>query len=602
MADTQTQVSKQVKPFPGTISRGPIGHLLGWSWFYTQYGYLTTASLRRLGNWGLPGAAKATLIHQMTGLSWQILNPDGEEDQQTEYYTLLLDHANDGVGGPVVFFNRLGDDILTALEGGLFEVVRTNGIPIALYNVDASTIVPTFDPKWPFWQKNPFTGEWVSFSREEMAQILWYPFVEIGNPFFSRTPVQLAYIALVMLADGDDYNMRLLKEVIPQGLLNLGSGFDIDRAREWKAVWDGAKEGGRLQDIGLLWGTDKAEFIPFHPSPKDMGFETLEHWYATIIAACFEMSILDLGILTKISTKAAAESQERMSKRQGLRHLMQLVKQALELFLLPEGYTYNWEDIDPTDEKDDAEIKRTRAFAVRMLVEALGGDVGAREAARQGLLTQGTKEELEAVQGAVTKSHHWDRVPIAPLTNLMTEMQEAAERLVKALQGNEITLATFEDGMKELLKEYYAQVYEAVEGEPTLEADYFLETLLEDEYGYLAGFIADVRQEIESTGSVGGKAAARASLYVSHLNSAWQRILVEKLPPLEVEKKVEYIATWHLMPGAEHCNTCLTMSQGGPYTLEQLRRINIFPGHNTDCQANCMCYLEIRTRRKSKEE
>jgi len=517
---------------------------------------------------------------------------------------MLIEHANDGIGGPLVFFNRVADDIVTALEGGLFEVVRTDqGIPIALYNVDASTIRPSFDPGIPFYQKAPYTAEWIPFGRDELAQILWYPFTEIESPFYSRSPIQLAYMAISILADGDDYNMRLLKEVIPQGILNLGPGFDIKKARAWKDEWDNAKQGGRLGDIGLLWGTEKADFLRLYPPPKDMGFENLEHWYATIIAACFEMSILDLGILTRVSTKAAAESQERISKRQGLRHLIQVLKQAVELYLLPEGYTHNWEDIDPTDEKDDAEIKRTRAFAVRMLVEALGDDLGPREAARQGLLTQETKEALEGIQKSRahrrTKSHHFEKVPITPLTSLMADMQEAVERLVKALQEDEITLATFEEGMREILAGYYHRVYEVVEGEPTPEVDYFLELLLEEEYGYLEGFVRDLRQEIESTGTVGAKAMSRASLYVSHLNSAWQRVLIEKLPRLEAD--LEYIVTWHVTPGAEHCQTCLMMAQGGPYTLEQLRKINIFPGHNTDCRANCMCHLEIKTRKRKEE-
>jgi len=612
MTDLQTQVSKQLKPFPATISRGAVPYLMSWRSLYTRHGYLSTHQMRRLGNWGLPGAAKATLIHQMTGLQYEILNPEGETDEQTEYSTMLLENANDGMGGSLVFFNRLADDIVTALEGGPFEIVRTDpGIPVAIYNVDASTIKPTFDPETPFYQKAPYTAEWIPFSRDELAQVLWYPFTEIESPFYSRSPIQMAYVAISILADGDDYNMRLLKEVIPQAILNLGPGFDIKKAREWKNEWDKAKEGGRLGDIGLLWGTDKAELLSLFPPPKDMGFENLEHWYATIIAACFEMSILDLGILTRVSTKAAAESQERISKRQGLRHLMQVIKQAVELYLLPEGYTHNWEDIDPTDEKDDAQIKRTRAFAVKMLCDALGPEVGPQEAARQGLLTEETRKAVEAIQksradarnrsGAITglKSHHFEKVPIAPLTNLMAEMQEAVERLVKALQEDEITLATFEEGMREILAGYYHRVYEVVEGEPTPEVDYFLELLLEEEYGYLEGFVRDLRQEIESTGTVGAKAMSRASLYVSHLNSAWQRVLIEKLPRLEAD--LEYIVTWHVTPGAEHCQTCLMMAQGGPYTLEQLRKINIFPGHNTDCRANCMCHLEIKTRKRKEE-
>jgi len=100
-----------------------------------------------------------------------------------------------------------------------------------------------------------------------------------------------------------------------------------------------------------------------------MAFDTSFHNYASLVAACFEMNILDIGILTRVATKAAAESQAEATERQGLRHLMKKIKEAIEKYILEEGVFFHWEDISPKDEAVEADIATKETSRVVQAVQ-----------------------------------------------------------------------------------------------------------------------------------------------------------------------------------------------------------------------------------------
>ncbi len=157
----------------------------------------------------------------------------------------------------------------------------------------------------------------------------------------------------------------------------MGPGFDRDEATKWKASWDRGMVGINPEPLALMYGTMNVQYTPFRPVPKDMAFETSFHWYASLVAACFEISILDISILTRVSTKAAAEQQSEATKHQGLRHIMRKWKQGIERCILPEGMFFIWEDIDPTDEKAMAEVGTADTNMLKSAKEA--GFISARQ-------------------------------------------------------------------------------------------------------------------------------------------------------------------------------------------------------------------------------
>jgi SPP1 gp7 family putative phage head morphogenesis protein len=370
---TQRAPSKQ----PMVATLGPRGRFIGWWALLQQYGVLKTRHSRLIGNQGIPGACQATLRHQMAGLDWRIVTKDGEENDETRYYTLLLENARDALGnviGGSGLFDLLAQDILTAHEGGNVEIVRIrggqyDGVPIGLYAMDASTLRwDGHDEERPVAQVSAAGRELARFAHDEVMHVCWSRYADAGMQWYNYHPVQTAWVAINALAAGDDYNYSLLTEVIPQGILNLGPGFTEDMAKEWREAWRQARQGGKLEDIGLLWGTERAEFIRFNEPLKDQPFQHMSYWYLTIVTAAFEMSPLDLGFMTQLNTKAAAEAVTELSRNKGLRHLLRSIKQAVEYWILPEGLALEWPDLDPTDEVYEAQARKTNAEAISTAV------------------------------------------------------------------------------------------------------------------------------------------------------------------------------------------------------------------------------------------
>jgi hypothetical protein len=117
-----------------------------------------------------------------------------------------------------------------------------------------------------------------------------------------------------------------------------------------------------------------------------MAFEITNHWYTSLVAASFEMSVLDISILTKVSTKAGADSQERLSAQQGQRKLRKIIKESIEGWVLPTGYQFKWEIPKPEDEATLAIAAERRARAAMFWVQALGPDRGIEVAQQEGLI------------------------------------------------------------------------------------------------------------------------------------------------------------------------------------------------------------------------
>lgn len=370
---------------------GPLRRLLVSNALVSGDNVLETRKLRHLAGWGIPGVCVSTLLHQLEGLGWQITNPDRQSDNVTEYFTWLFKYANDGMGGANTLFSKLAEDTLACQTGGFVEVVRNfDGIPTALYSIDGETIRLTREPETPYAQT--FFGMDVAyFGPTDLLQITWRPFTEWSKMGLNRTPVQIAYDYINVLAMGDEYNKRTLTEDVPSGILNLGEQFDRRTALEWKEVWDAEMSSDpRLNKFGIVWGTNKIDFQQFSIPPKDMAFSDTALWYAMLITAAFELTPLDIGLTaTRIMAGAAAEQQMSLSKRRGLRALLSKLEEGVQRLILPPGYTFKFESIDSTDQRDRAAIAQMETQAIAQLVSALG-PAGLEEARAKGIISSTT--------------------------------------------------------------------------------------------------------------------------------------------------------------------------------------------------------------------
>lgn len=356
------------------VSRNPF---IGW-WEVLRRLKLKTGEARSIGQTGIPGACVGTLKHQLAGLSWRVLTEDGEETPETAYYTLLLEQARDADGtviGLEGFVERLAGDVLMANEGANYEIFRVprgpfRGVPVNLLYIDGAQMQPTGNPKMPYRQYIDRDNV-VLFDPFSIGRVRWESYQDARLVFYNLHPVIKAYVAISMLSAEDDYQFELMTQIIPQGIMNLGSGFDRKKALEWKAGWEAAKVGGKLNDIALLYGSADAEFIPFNPPPSDLPFSESGYWYLTTLTALFEMSPFDLGFMTQINTKAGSEMTVEVSRGKGIKHLTTVIQCSLEQNVLPEGLVMEFEDIDPVDDLKDSQVRANNAAAISDAVKNL---------------------------------------------------------------------------------------------------------------------------------------------------------------------------------------------------------------------------------------
>lgn len=403
----------------GTLGSINLQQVLG------QQHTLPTTLLRRLIALGVPAICATTLYEQLTGLTFTIRNEDNEEDDNTRYYTSLLHYANDLQGGVATFFGKLILDVLSCQTGGFYEIVRNDaGVPIALYNMDGVTVAPSDDPAKPYVQYDlsPYAEY---YEPEAIDQLVWRPFTEWELAGYNLTPPQIAYSYIAVLASTDKYTAEGLNEVIPMGLLNLGQGFNQAKATSWQTAWNSQMMMKNHANLGIVWGTDKIEFIPFRTPPKDMAFLETNNWYASLVASAFSMSAFDIGVgMSRVSTGAAAEAQTTATRTRGLKPLIQSITDSLSRKVLPEGYIFSFEDFDKRDNRESAAISQMASQAIATLVQTLGPEGGIAEAQEQGLIKSGKaaklalahykeKKKLEAEQQQQSQENTQQQLQIA---------------------------------------------------------------------------------------------------------------------------------------------------------------------------------------------
>lgn len=348
---------------------------------------LSTENMRNLIGWGIPGICGSTLMHQVEGLDWKILNPKKQADDITAYFTDLIWSANDGLGGDNTFFNKLIEDVLACRTGGFVEIVRNfDGIPTALYSVDGATVWPTLEPEAPFEQK--FHGQTVTtFSAFDLLQVVWRPFTDWQLLGYNRTPLQIAWDAINVLGIADDYIRRALSEDIPAGLLNLGPNFDRNAALDWKTTWDAMMASDvRVNKFGILWGADHIDFAKFAFNPQEMQVSQTTLWETQLVTAAFELTPADIGLNIGGAGGNAGEQQVTLTKRRGLRALIEKIERAFTRLVLPPGYELEFDAIDTSDERDIAAIAQMKSQSIAQYIGAMG-PVGIKEALAAGVIS-----------------------------------------------------------------------------------------------------------------------------------------------------------------------------------------------------------------------
>ncbi len=640
MPELQTDVSQQVKPVRlGRPFRNASARAR------TRQGALTSPQMRILSDSGIPAICKSTLIDQAVGgLSFKILNPQGEEDAQTEFHTMLVENANDGEGA-TPFFERFCDDVLSTVQGGYFEAfTNDDGVPLALYNVDAITIAPTFEVDTP-WAQFIDNEEPVRFPFRNMAHAYWLPTVKFGANIYNKTPIQMIYTYLCILAASDDWNLDLLADPFPASVLAL-AGATQEEAEAFKSSWDEAISGGRLQDIAVIFGLDlkQATQLKLTRPPTDMAFEITNHWYSSLVAASYQMSIMDISLLTKVSTKAAADTQQQISAQQGQRKLRKITSEAMEKWVLPQGYQWKWIIPKPDDERTQANALESRSRGIFYLVQAYGPDRGDQMAREIGLIPSTevrTGPEMlhseNRVKKLLTKADLNGYISSKDWEFIQSSMGTWARTPPPSLYGQElydVIAEIYEEELMAALEIWHMQVEEDPEDEDKkkLAAILFLARYREAftraaHRSYLAGkqrdassleeaiaiaaiaftvvellkiqemidedesFFQKFSEELAIQGEDYTQADWRTSLYIATPRKFYLEGIVAMVDP-----DADLIVIIPGDPPTGHCDTC--PPRWGEYTFEQYAKLggpppNWCQGHNS-----CHCDIEVLRGRK----
>jgi len=248
------------------------------------------------------------LIQRLLAMEWIITPRGGKKqeksvEQEIQYYTRLLDEANDGEGF-LVFLDRMFQDTLDIPFGGICEVVywkREKNLdgspkPYGIYNIDGATCHPTFNNEYPVMQIIPGETHPVYLAKGSFVRAMYNPRPEMYRQGYGMAPPEKVYLCLELLVRGDKYYANLLTDTPEAGILDL-MDMDEDTANNWLESFRALLTGIDPFKIPVLYEHEQpARFIPFSRPPTEMLFHDTTQKYMGIAAAGYGLQLMDLGI------------------------------------------------------------------------------------------------------------------------------------------------------------------------------------------------------------------------------------------------------------------------------------------------------------------
>ena len=403
---------------PAFLSRTPIT-------FYDPIALSSEQWRRLVGAAPVVRSCIATMIMQITGLAWEVVDEDEEEGK---YFELVLAQADDGSGFENMIA-RVVEDALTVPFGGAWEIGSyPDGGTAWTAHLDAGLMRPTYNKEFPYAMVHPTQGSLDPrlFRSTEVSRIKWMPRPEIRFYGWTRTPCMDCLAAIQGLLRSDRFWQTLLTDNPPPGILDV-MGMSHDEAVDWLASWKTMLAGIDSLKVPILTaeGRDKesaapAQFISFGTSAAQAELPELVKRYAEMVCAAFGMNTGDLGLFNEQLRLAGATRVIELSKRQGLAHLLKRIKQRIDMDVLPDGAEFKWADIELEDVVRKAAAKNQTSMAIGNLVlnAGLPPQIALAQAIEEGIITVEVPEELTTFLPAET--------PAAPTGGAAQPSGEAA--------------------------------------------------------------------------------------------------------------------------------------------------------------------------------
>lgn len=581
-------------------------------------------------------------VQAIKNLSWDLSANNKDDEPALEYYKMILDNAQFGMGfreflerwvldyytqdnGAFVDLARLDPEIpiRNPLSGQLLGYTRGYLDPrrIAAINVyDAAQCYRTYNPMYPVIYTQAWTGKRI---------ILHWSRVIVSSQFTSNQElarglgycaVSRAFEAAEIIRYSNEYVIEKMGGMSPEILITQGIPLrNIKEALNDNLLERDARGFHRYKGHLFLPGDAtpngeaKMDKVGLRSTPDGWDRKAEIELAVHMLAMAFGTDSRDLGwpATSTGATKADAEIQDLKTSNLGRGDAIRDIEDWINRRILPKGITFEFEAKNELEELKQAEISQLRMATRTMALEA--GLITVDEAREMAALDGDIPPELLRVvnvvddtdAGDVVLGQEDDPVPEfegVQIGNGNSNYQHLSEKSVNTYErtltrlGNayakgEIDLNTFREQMRETIAKQMKLAWDAAKKELGTEAtgldtDAELFELIEDELEYVEGLAHALYM------SEKGLAKAirnRLKLWAN----GFMRLKNAALATLGGGVNLQ----WRLGDTEEHCADCLAFD-GLVFKGRQWKEAGALPqSHDLECNGyNCDCALVPTTK------
>ncbi len=265
--------------------------------------------------------------NQVSSAPWDIthINPDEDFDAVAQMEMLsFFSKPNPKTDSLRTVLEQIVEDLLV-LDAGTAEVVHTlRGKPAQMWPIDGAQVRVS-----KTWQGDPLEPRyfWYPNGRFSTALLDRDVLYLMQNPSTHRvlglSPLETLREAVDAEMISSRYNKGQVMQAPPAGIIDLGEDASVENVDQFEKYWRAEIAGAKA--TAVIGGTKDAKFINFGRSQRDMQFLQWQTYLIRKIAAVYQISPQDLGILFDVN-RANATTQAESSEDRGLRPLINLIE------------------------------------------------------------------------------------------------------------------------------------------------------------------------------------------------------------------------------------------------------------------------------------
>jgi hypothetical protein len=390
---------------------------------------------------------------------WELDGPP----RTVEQVRILLNTANRGKGW-IHFAQSVTIDLLTQDNGAFIEIIRrgqSEDSPVeGIAHLDSRQCVRTGDPESPV----------VYYDRRQRPKLLkWFqviPVVEFPSTIESMHGIQYCGLTRVLKMAQILRDIMLYKSEKASG--RFEKELHIVGGPERKEVEDViARAHNRADEEGLtrfmngiiLTSLDPEKpvsyvKVPLAGLPDNFNYDDELKWYLAALALGFGRDYQDLAPLPggNLGTSTQSEILHMKSKAKGPALFMRIMEYVLNFYgIMPQSITFKFEEMDPDEERQNAEVRKIRAETRKIQIES--GEI-TPEVARQMASDDGDLDEeylrMLGSSDATPDVTVQENEPVDEGEEINSPIPEETQELQAKYWGRIFSAATLKDWVERL--------------------------------------------------------------------------------------------------------------------------------------------------------